>query len=329
MKVVKKKIKTFLQIVKSILENAGNRSSVLFRRFFSKIFSITETILSFLRNILLKLTWHIRELSSRIIFNPVFWVILTSLTVATLYEVILQYDYVIVFLFPKGLNNDSQTMKEFIGWLGIPYSFLISMTFLRAWERADHVSSSLRKEAQAIATLFEVVSAISADSDNELINSKRIIVSDIKGYIKHVEDTYNTEHEDLSHKQKGDNQLEVLESSVATKFHTKPELVHLKLDQKIKDIMSARKERLLNSKERMPTIIWSLLLASSVLWLILFIFVSFDSLWLGFVLIFGTSFIVITVIVTILLFNEPTDIRWNDISKSWKKLKTKVDSFSI
>lgn len=294
---------------------------------------ITKTILNFRQTsrpitalsveFFRRLGKSIKEIIAAIIYNPVTWSITFSLTIALLYKLVLQY-HIINFILPQRMIDGFPTVQQFINWLGIPYSFLISMALLRAWERADEISNLLRNEAHSIAVLVDSIQMTIENSDIKTTDRKQKLLLSIEDYVNHVENAYDSEYEDLFFKNQGDKLLKKIE--FVYRELSELESSATKSDQKLLDVIVARKERIGEAKGRMPAIFWSLLMSTSILWLFLFLSVSFDDPWLGFVLIFGVTFIVSTIIITILLFNEPTSIQWNDISESWKRLRAKIIS---
>lgn len=263
----------------------------------------------------------------KIITDPMYWGFIFAPLFTLLYKFLIDYSLT-EWLFPNGFANDSITIQSYVEWLGILYGFLISMIFVRAWERADGVTSSLAREAQAVAILIDNVQSISAKSPIGVVASRNRIIRGIKGYVDHAENLYSIEHADVNQKLVGDKKLDEIGREIKINFESRKKYAFLKLNQNIREIIDARDERIQISKLRIPNVIWMLLLVSSFLWLILFLFIRFDNNWIGYALVFGVAFIVITTITTILVFNEPTRIEWNDPSGSWKRLKSKVLSNS-
>ena len=69
---------------------------------------------------------------------------------------------------------------------------------------------------------------------------------------------------------------------------------------------------------------WWLLFTTSILWLSAFLPVSFENNTAGYILIGGIIFIVVTTLVTIITFNEPTQLELNDVSQSWNLVRSKL-----
>lgn len=303
--------KNFFQKIRSGLSK--NAKTLVFL-----MLDVRKKLIILLSQLFLKLANFTREVF--VVNAPIFAGITFSLLITLLYKLTLDLNLMKIL----GLENDITTMQGFIEWLGIPYSFIISMIFVRAWERADSIGNSIMKETHAISVFFDKICSIPIDSSPEVLAAKSKFISNIYDYMKFVDDNYSIEHKNPDRKVKGDEKLIEIKQEVKLRFETKAENLHLQLIQSIDDVMSARSDRLLNSNLRVQSSVWMLLLVSSLLWLAPFIFIVFHNLWLGYLLFGSITFIVVMTLITIYFFNRPTHILWNDTSKSWEALRTKV-----
>jgi len=286
------------------------------------IFYPARFLLKLFFGVLKKILGFVIAVLWKIVSDPTYSGLVWALLYTLFYKVIIDSN-IEGRLFLNGFQNDSIIMRNYIDWIGIVYGFLVSMIFVRVWERVDTVSRSVSKEARALTILIDRVHSMSLSSSDILVSSRDGILLRINDYINHVEETYASEHENENQRLAGDKKLEEIERVIKARIETKKKYASLDLSQSVRDVMSARDERIYVAKLHMPAAVWLLLLVSSLLWSFLFMFINFDNRWMGYILFFGVAFIVATIITTILAFNTPVRIEWNDPSSSWKTLKSK------
>jgi hypothetical protein len=221
-------------------------------------------------------------------------------------------------LIQKLIATDSTVIQGFIEWVGIPYSFLASMILVRSWERVEFSSDVLAKESSAISDLLDRIDLIKSSQISQKINGL------IREYVEHVDNYYQTEHNESSQEAIGNSKAKAIQQEAHQVMLKYPNLTYLNLTQKVDGILDARKKRLLNSKNHLPTPVSVLLFLSSILWLCLFLTINLKNSLLAMIIVSNLTFIVISIMITVVYFYEPVNIKWNDVYGSWVKLKMRM-----
>ena len=251
--------------------------------------------------------------------HPIFY----SLTVTAL--VLLIYGE----FYPKLQNSslfiyNSETAQKSIEWVGVLYSLLISMILIRAWERLENTGKLLAQEAYTLAQLFDSVCTIPEMLSPDAVPDLQKVKSLIRDYVYYVEEQYDAEYRDSTKELIGSKKIDAIKQETEILSNANPAIVAVNLPEKLGDLLVARRIRLHNSKVRMPFPISVLLYVSSIFWLGLFASVKFDNIPLTYIFIGCITFIVLTITNSVVFFYEPINIKLNDISGSWKELKSKL-----
>lgn len=262
----------------------------------------------------------------KITSDPTYLGLIVAPTFTFTYKWVIDHELFVILFPPNGIHSDLEIIRNYIDWVGILYGFLVSMILVRAWDRANIVSRSLAREAKEILILIEIFESLNQKPSTQEAKSKDKIISFLKDYVERTEKLYNSEYMNADQKLEGDKKLFQVRIETKRIFEAKAKYSNVGFEQAFQRIIEAREQRIENAQLRYPVVIWVLLLASSLLWLALFTFMTFATASIGYFFFFCVSFIVGTIIGIILVFNEPTQINWNDLSGSWKKLKLKVSS---
>jgi hypothetical protein len=102
-------------------------------------------------------------------------------------------------------------------------------------------------------------------------------------------------------------------------------LPNTKMAEIIKDLIILRNNRFINYQP-LSSYMWVLLLVTSFLWVVTFLFVDFQGNYWGYAMVYGIMFIAVTIVVTITNFNDPRKLEWDDLSGSWEAILIKIET---
>ncbi len=259
-----------------------------------------------------------RELIKKVLLNE-FWgkPVIMGLSLAFM-SIPFHFGAISIFDLPQ---NDQQVIQNFIEWFGVPYGLLIALVLVNVWNQFDRIDREFDREADAISMLYETVLLI--DDDNQkLTKCKQEITQKIIGYVNHVAKNYSHEHTDSVVRNIGDNFLKGIREVVKQVIHGKEkETVCTELLHQLHEAVDVRGDRISHSSQRMHGTLWVLSFAASVLWVIPFNMLNFENIWMGYVMLFGVTFVVVGLLAVIWDLNDPFGGAWKINIDSWKELK--------
>ncbi|MEE4311165.1 MAG: DUF4239 domain-containing protein [candidate division KSB1 bacterium] len=225
------------------------------------------------------------------------------------------------------LGRDMEVIQNFIEWFGVPYGLLIALVLVNVWAQYDIVDREFDREADAFAMMFHTVFLIQT-ADKKLLKYKNEVMEMIGEYVKHVLSTHKVEHNNPDVKKKGDNYLLKIRDTIGEIINfEKHGFLESELLGKLFEVMDVRGDRISHSLQRMPKTVWFLSLLSSIIWLIPFYGLHFENTWVGFVLISGVTFIVVSFLAIIRDLDDPFSGTWGICLDSWEELENLYDEY--
>lgn len=274
----------------------------------------------------------------------------------SLYVVVIRY-----YIFPKYqgiLLADNQLIQSFIEWFGVAYGLFIALVLVTVWSQYDTVEREFDREADAIFMLYQAVKQVGPQRYNDVAEEKSLysilkgkinkkhtkspvdkekdasrvlelketIIVRIKDYITHVINNYLHEWRNRLMRDQGDLILEEIRNTIGELIHTdEREPITSELIKEFNEVVDLRGDRITHSKQRIPKPVWSISLASSILWLIPFYGLNFSVDAIAVTLVGGVTAIVVAILVIIKDLDDPFDGTWRIDANEWEFLKEKID----
>jgi len=228
------------------------------------------------------------------------------------------YDYFPVFT----TSDDKDFSRGFVEWFGVFYGFLLPLFLVRAWEQLDRADRQFDREADAIKVLLEDILLL----DNHFLELKRVMVAELKKYIEHVFTYYKLEHI-KSHSERRSRGNEILQGirknyrdliyGGGGKKASMLEPVTTELLNRLNDAIDTRGDRISIFGQRLFQSLKLVAIITSVIWLIPFYFLDFQSGLYGSILKFAITFLIIFVLSIIHDLDEPFSGTWKVSMTSW------------
>lgn len=231
------------------------------------------------------------------------------------------------YVYPKFaylLTPDYQLIQSFIEWFGVAYGLFIALVLVNVWSQFETTEREFDREADAIFMLYESVKQVSESERTS--GPKNEILRRLREYVRHVNDHYKQEHENLKMKATGDGILEGIRDSIGTLIHTdEPQAFTSQLAREFNEAVDLRGDRIAHSKQHIPAPVWGISLWSSILWLIPFYGLNFQNDWVAIGLVGGVTAIVVAILFIIKDLDEPFDGDWGIKIDEWEILGEKVE----
>lgn len=232
-----------------------------------------------------------------------------------------------IYIFPKYLSyleKDSRLIESFIEWFGVAYGLFIALVLVNVWQQFDNTEKEFDREADAIFILYQSVRQITP-TQKKIKNLKAKVIKLIKAYVTHVNQEYKIEHQKIDVRDAGDEILEKIRDGISKVIHSREkEAITAELIKEFNDAFDVRGDRISASKQRIPTPVWGISLASSLLWLIPFLGLNFNNSLIGIVLVGGVTIIVIAILAIIRDLDDPFDGTWKIDTTEWELLGEKI-----
>ena len=231
------------------------------------------------------------------------------------------------YVYPKYsylVTSDFPLIQSFIEWFGVAYGLFIALVLVNVWSQFETTEREFDREADAIFMLYESVKQV---SENErTLAHKNEIIRRLREYVRHVNNHYKQEHDNLKLKAAGDALLEGIRDSIGSLIHTdEPQAFTSQLAREFNEAIDLRGDRIAHSKQHIPAPVWGISLWSSILWLIPFYGLNFQNDWVAVVLVGGVTAIVVAILFIIKDLDEPFDGDWGIKIDEWEILGEKVE----
>ncbi len=231
------------------------------------------------------------------------------------------------YLYPKYselLAEDFELIKSFIEWFGVAYGLLIALVLVNVWAQFDGTEREFDREADAIFMLYESVKQVQETAGTRDLGEK--IIEAIKKYVAHVTDNYKVELHNLKARDVGDKVLEDIRVLIGRLIYTDaPEAITFELVRQFNEVADVRGDRISRSRQRIPKPVWSISVASSILWVIPFYGLKFASDWVAIFLMSGVTAVVIAILVIIRDLDDPFEGSWQIDIEEWEQLGEKIE----
>jgi hypothetical protein len=231
------------------------------------------------------------------------------------------------FVYPKYaflLQPDAALIESFIEWFGVAYGLFIALVLVNVWAQFDTTEREFDREADAIFMLYQ--SAKQIKESRKIKPLKEQIINGIKAYVSHVICCFQEEHQKLPLRNAGDKILEDVRDFIGKLIHTDERApITSELIEKFHEAVDLRGDRISHSKQHMPTPVWRIALASSILWLVPFYGLNFQNDWISVVLVGGVTIVVVAILVIIRDLDDPFEGTWKIDSSEWETLSEKIE----
>ena len=228
--------------------------------------------------------------------------------------------------------DDKEFSKGFVEWFGTFYSFFLPLLLLRAWEQLDRADREFDREADAIKVLLEDIMLL----DNEtFLELKKHMVRELNTYVQHVIDNYRIEHRagDVNLKRHGDSLLQGIRVNYKDLIYrgggkraSLLEPVTTELLNRLNDAIDTRGDRISIFSQRLFESLRLVAIVTSVIWLIPFYFLPFESGILGSFLKLIITFLIIFVLTVINDLDDPFTGYWKVSTASWADVQKETSS---
>jgi len=248
----------------------------------------------------------------------------------TFYPVLLkQFPFLPINFFSAG---DQGLISSFIEWFGVLYGLLIPLILVKVWEQFDTIDREFDREADTIRMLFEDVQLMRKSHSN----IKAEILVNLFKYVDHVINNYALEVEDKDLKFTGDLILRNIRKLyillVNQKAKEQDSLISELLNQ-LNNLVDIRGDRIALSKQRIYQSLKSIALITSAIWVIPFYFLNFTFGFIGYLLLFGVTVLVVFILSIIDDLDEPFYGKWKIGIESWfdiqKELKKQLEELGV
>jgi len=221
-------------------------------------------------------------------------------------------------------EGDFKLIESFIEWFGVAYGLFIALVLVNVWKQFDDTEREFDREADAVFMLYQSVRQMGG-ANVKIRKLKADIIKSIKVYVAHVNQNYIREYEKIDVRDAGDRILEKIRDRIGEVIHTKEkEAITSALIKEFNDAVDVRGDRISASKQRVPSPVWVISLASSILWLIPFLWLDFKNDWIAIILEGGVVAIVTSILAIIRDLDDPFDGVWRIDTTEWELLGEKI-----
>ena len=233
--------------------------------------------------------------------------------------------------YPVFTTSDDRLFSQgFVEWFGVFYGFLLPLLLVRAWEQLDEADREFDREADAIKVLLEDILLL----DNRFLALKRDMVAELQRYIKHVFKSYTIEHFETHTELRleGNRILQGIRKHYKAliqggegKGTSLLEPVASELLDRLNDAIDTRGDRISIFGERLFQSLRLVAVVTSVIWLIPFYFLDFQSGLYGSILKLAVTFMIIFVLSIIHDLDEPFSGPWKVSMNSWIEVEKETN----
>jgi hypothetical protein len=227
-------------------------------------------------------------------------------------------------------TDDRKFSNSFVEWFGVFYGFLLPLLLVRAWEQLDRADREFDQEADAIKVLLEDVLLL---DDEDFLTVKRNMVSELKRYVNHVLLKYDKEHIEKNEgmRKEGDNILQGIRSNYKELIYrgggvkaSRLEPLTTELLKRLNDAIDIRGDRIATFGERLFESLRIVALGTSLIWLVPFYFLDFQSGLFGSFLKLSVTFLIIIVLTVIYDLDDPFGGAWKVSKTPWVDLQSEI-----
>jgi len=229
-------------------------------------------------------------------------------------------------------EQDKSFSQGFVEWFGVFYSFLLPLLLVRAWEQLDNADREFDREADAIKVLLEDIMLL---DDKNFLAFKFTMVRRLYIYTRHVLKRHTVEHlkQHMSLKTHGDNLLQGIRAGYKKLIYrgggkkaSQLEPVTTELLERLNEAIDVRGDRIAIFGQRLFESLRIIATLTSVIWLIPFYFLPFQSGILGVFLKLSVTFLIIFVLTVIDDLDGPFTGYWTITIDSWRDVEKETKS---
>ena len=189
-------------------------------------------------------------------------------------------------------DTDSQIIGGFIEWFGVLYGLLLAMLLVEVWTNFNRVVEEIDKEADALQMLHWTAQCLRQEGAAQRISET------ILGYVDVVLDAGGIETQ--TQRWMAEDRVKALHRVVAQAI-TDSEHVALctELLARINEARDTRGDRLAHARNRIPPVLWSALIVTSVIWLLAFFGLRIQSYVVSFLVVGGAVLVVVLLLLII------------------------------
>lgn len=223
-------------------------------------------------------------------------------------------------------EKDSNLLQNFIQYAGIPYGFLLAHIFLKVWDQFDKLNRVFDAEVDEVAFLFETILLLGREGKIDIL--KRKMIHRIYQYVTHVIDYFTQESFVPEHRFGGDNLLRQIKYESLSAIQIIGEDAGAALLSATNNVILARNERVVSTQQRLHGYFWALSVIFTILWVLPFIVIRFESDVFGFFFVIVAIFIGMSILIAIKDLDNPFDGFLRLTPESWKHLSDEI-TFTI
>jgi hypothetical protein len=223
-------------------------------------------------------------------------------------------------------DGDRAFSQGFLEWFGAFYGFFLPLLLVRAWEQLDKADREFDREADAIKVLLEDIMLL--DNQSFLV-LKITMITMLKKYVQHVKANYETEHLNPNGdpKKLGDSILQGIRANYKDLIYrggghraSQLEPVTTELLERLNDAIDVRGDRIAVFRQRLFQSLRTIALITSVIWLVPFYFLDFQSGIFGSLLKLAVTFLIIFVLAIISDLDDPFSGTWSVNTSVWDEV---------
>jgi len=202
--------------------------------------------------------------------------------------------------FPEFVTADDKLFAQnYIEWFGMLYGILISLALIRAIEGFDKINQEFETESANVKALHEIILLI---DEKHFLSFKRNMMCKLHVYCRHTLKRYGLEDrsENAYIKRHGDNILKAMRTDynnlicqLGEKKSKKFEVVKTEFLGYLNKIIERRENRFALLQQVSFNDLRLLVIASTLLWLIPFYFLNYETGIFGSFLKLGVTFVII------------------------------------
>lgn len=170
----------------------------------------------------------------------------------------------------RNISHDNEVAGIIFGVVSLIYSLLVAFVIVAVWENYEDLNRTIEKEADQLNAVL-IHSAILPDS------LRMPIMISVKEYCqKIVKDEWGAADNEGHFRQSAIPNLRQLLFKVQSSGKAEDNILNL-LDDKLSDITTLRRERLVHIRSYVPQLVWLVLIISSIMIILFSYFLYMDS----------------------------------------------------
>jgi len=241
--------------------------------------------------------------------------------------------YVGVSQYSKRLDpSDLAIIQDFIGWIGIVYSLLITLILTYVGTQFYTLESTFDRELDALTSLYQAVLRTNTSGKKGVANLnifKSKIQEDISKYIRHVIETHQTEFRFLQQYRNGQEVLESvanqINSLMLNRYLRIEEMQITELLKCSNDVANSRSFRISHSRRQIQATVNAVAFAITIAWLFPFFGLGIKDPFVTMFLIGVITFVTILILVIISDMSNPFDSAWKINLETWYQFLERID----